>query len=222
MNRYKGLDQLRGLAVILMIIFHFTYDHWLFGHNNLSFKEGFWFALPRIIVFLFLWCVGASLVIVHGTSIKWPSFNKRLIKLVVLALVISSVTYFLFPKNWIYFGTIHCIAAVSVLSLPFLKYPRARLPVLLLIVIAQYGLGFGISWVYSLTKHQSMDFIPIYPWFWVTLLGMITGPQILKIWPQKLELNLFKWAGQNALKIYLIHQPLFYGLFSLYAWIKRS
>jgi uncharacterized membrane protein len=66
-----------------------------------------------------------------------------------------------------------------------------------------------------------MDFIPPYPWFWVTLLGMGTGRAVLSRWPEGLQLNFFRFLGQQALPIYLLHQPLFYALFSLIAQLQK-
>lgn len=215
--RYAMLDALRGLAVILMVIFHAAYDMWMFNLLDINVREGFWYALPRFIVFLFLWCVGASLQLTHGQGIHWASYNRRLFKLVGLALLISVVTYFTFPKSWIYFGTLHCIAGVTILAVPFLYFPKLRLPVLIAILIAQYGLGYDITWVGSLFPKYSMDFIPVYPWFWVTLLGMLTGPQLLEKLPAHVSFEkFFIWPGHQALKIYLLHQPLLYGLCSLW------
>jgi uncharacterized membrane protein len=210
-----GLDVIRGLSVALMLMFHFVYDLWLFGHVGPEYRQGFWFMLPRFIVFLFLWCVGASLVLTHGEKIKWASYKKRLLKLALIALVISVATYIAFPANWIYFGTIHCIAVVSILALPFLRFPRLSLPIMLMIMTAQYGLGYDLKWVSKIIPKPAMDFIPFYPWFWVTLLGMITGRWVLERWPQFLNLNPLAFLGRHALKIYLSHQVVFYAIFSL-------
>jgi len=172
-----------------------------------------------LIVFLFLWCVGASLQLTHGDGVKWPSYWRRLGKLVGLAALISLVTYIFFPQGWVYFGTLHCIAAASFLALPFLLYPLLRLPALILILLGQYAWGYDIEWVAHFFPRYSMDFIPVYPWFWVTLLGMLTGPWVLKRltptepWPKCLV-----WPGQAALKIYLLHQPIFYGVLAFLRW----
>ena len=215
--RSTALDALRGLAVILMVIFHATYDFRMYNLNRVNFQEGFWFGLPRLIVFIFLWCVGASLQITHGEGVRWKSYNKRLLKLVALAGVISFATWWFFPETWVYMGTIHCIAGVSILALPFLSYPQARWPVLILILLGQYALGLDIAWTAQFFPHYSMDFIPVYPWFWVTLLGMLTGPAILRRLPSQFPGQaLFVWPGQEALKIYLLHQPLIYG--GLWVW----
>jgi len=219
-QRYVGLDALRGLAVLLMLIFHFTYDLWLFGHIQTSMRDGFWFALPRLIVFIFLWCVGASLEITHAKKIKWPSFWKRWLKLMAIAVCITGVTYFTFPKSWIYFGTIHCIAAVSLLALPFFSCRWARIPTLIAILVGQYVFNYDIAWMGRFFPHQSMDFIPAYPWFWVVLLGMTTGPWVLSRW-QPAPNPVLEVLGRHALKIYLVHQALFYALFSLFAWWQK-
>jgi len=58
-----------------------------------------------------------------------------------------------------------------------------------------------------------MDFIPIYPWFWAVLLGILSGPYLSK----NRQLGSFKapiflkFLGTHSLKIYLIHQPIIYG-----------
>lgn len=219
-QRYAGLDSLRGLAVFLMLIFHFAYDLWLFGHIQTPMNIGFWYALPRLIVFIFLWCVGASLEITHAKEIKWPSFWKRWFKLMGIALIISGVTYFTFPRSWIYFGTIHCIATVSLLALPFFFYRWARIPVFFAILMGQYLLNYDIVWMSRFIEHQSMDFIPAYPWFWVVLLGMMTGPWLLTRW-QPAPNPILEFLGRHALKIYLVHQALFYALFSLLGWWQK-
>jgi len=216
--RLHGLDTLRGLAVFLMLLFHFTYDLWLFGHvSDEFFRTPFWWGLPRFIVFVFFWCVGASLELVHGQAIRWRAFWRRWFKLLGLALLISLATYLTFPKSWIFMGTIHCIALVSILALPFLHWPKLRLPTFFLILIAQYALGFDIAWLATFFPQQTMDFIPPYPWFWVVLLGMMTGPWVLQHWRLPAH-PLFEFLGRHALLIYLIHQALFYALFSLVAW----
>jgi uncharacterized membrane protein len=217
-SRYHGLDILRGLAVFLMLLFHFTYDLWLFNHvSDEFFRTPFWWGLPRFIVFVFFWCVGASLELVHGKGIRWPSFWRRWLKLLLLALIISGATYFTFPKSWIFMGTIHCIALVSILALPFLRWPMLRWPFLIIILIGQYLLSYDIAWVATFFPQQTMDFIPPYPWFWVVLLGLISGTWVLERWHARPH-PFFEFLGRHALPIYLIHQALFYALFSLVAW----
>ena len=212
--RSKFIDGLRGMAVVWMIIFHAAWDLKTYNLVDLNFSEGFWFGFPRVIAFTFLFCVGASLNFSHIPRINWSSLGKRSLKLGAAALIISLSTYFLFPKTWIYFGTLHCIFVGSILGALVVNHRRLALVLMLTIIFLQYGAGYDIKWVSSVLKKPSMDFIPIYPWFWAILLGMLIGPHLSK--SKHLEMIpvpfFLKFLGTHSLKIYLIHQPLIYGL----------
>ena len=124
-NRFPFLDQIRGFAVLLMIIFHFFYDLRLFHFNQIDFKNNpFWFGLPRFIVFLFMLSVGMSLALVHHRGIRWKKFLERWLILVFFAAMVTLSTYFLFPTRWVYFGTLHSIAVCSLLGLLFIDKPH--------------------------------------------------------------------------------------------------
>jgi uncharacterized membrane protein len=203
-----------------MIIFHTAYDLQMFQFVNWDFSAGFWFAFPRVIAFTFLFCVGISLNYTHHSRINWSSLIKRTQKLGLAAITISLGTYFIFPSNWIYFGTLHCIFAGSILGALLVNNRRLALVIMVMILIGQYFLNLDIKWVSSLTKRQSMDFIPIYPWFWSILLGILTQPFLSKLSIlQGVKANRYlNFLGQNSLKIYLIHQPVIFGLI----WLVRQ
>lgn len=208
------LDALRGLAVIWMIIFHTAYDLRLFRYNDLDFSHGFWYAFPRVIAFTFLFCVGVSLNFGHGKKINWESLKKRSLKLGGAALIVSLGTYLVFPAQWIYFGTLHCIFTGSILGALLVNRRKLAGTLLMTILVLQYILDYDIQWVSSILQKPSMDFIPIYPWFWAILLGIMTGPYLSRssfltgIKPGRF----LSFLGQHSLKIYLLHQPLIFGL----------
>jgi uncharacterized membrane protein len=207
------IDSLRGLAVIWMISFHATYDMKLLGMVNVNFSEGFWFAYPRIIAFTFLFCVGCSLNFVHESKINWKKLSERSLKLGLSALAVSAGSYLFFPQQWIYFGTLHCILVGSILGAMLVNHRPVALGLLITILLLQYGLGYDIKWVSSILQKPSMDFIPIYPWFWAILLGILSGPYFSKnkhLGPFKSPFFL-NFLGNHSLKIYLIHQPIIYG-----------
>lgn len=218
--RANYLDALRGLAVLWMIIFHASYDLRMFHFVNWDFSTGFWYAFPRVIAFTFLFCVGISLNFTHSPAINWIALKKRSQKLGLAALIISVVTYFLFPTQWIYFGTLHCIFMGSILGALMVNQRRLALILLVIILVLQYGFNYGISWLSSIIQRPSMDFIPIYPWFWAILLGILLGPYLGR-WPLLNRLPPLKFLnllGQHSLKIYLIHQPLLFGII----WLLRQ
>jgi uncharacterized membrane protein len=217
------LDALRGMAVLWMIIFHAAYDLRLLGFVDWDFSQGFWYGFPRVIAFTFLFCVGVSTNYAHVPRVKWESLWKRSLKLAAAALIISLSTYFAFPSQWIFFGTLHCILIGSLLAAMLANRRRFSWIILSLILLAQYVLGFDIKWVASIIQKPSMDFIPIYPWLWAILFGMLTGPYLskIKLLEQMPGSPLLNFLGRHSLKIYLLHQPLIYAtLWGLKALLK--
>lgn len=212
-SRSTWLDSLRGMAVIWMIIFHTCYDLRMFSMVNWDFSQGFWYAFPRFIAFTFLFCVGASLNYGHTPRPNWKAMQKRCLKLGGAALAVSIGTYIVFPSQWIFFGTLHCILAGSILGVLVVNNRKLCWILLTLILIGQYALSFDIKWVSSVVQKPSMDFIPIYPWFWAILLGILTGPYLSRNRHlSELKPSRFlNFLGQHSLKIYLIHQPLIFG-----------
>jgi uncharacterized membrane protein len=212
--RFPFLDHLRTLAILWMIIFHTAYDLKMLGFVDWNFSSGFWYAFPRIIAFTFLFCVGISLHLTHHEKINWNSLRQRSLKLGSAAFIISLVTYFTYPNYWIYFGTLHCIFLGSLLGAPLVHYRKLAGLIFVAILLGQYFLNFDIEWVSALLKRPSMDFIPIYPWFWTILLGILMAPYLLKLFPkEKLTRSSWtQWPSQHSLKIYLIHQPIIFGI----------
>ena len=222
--RVPYLDILRAIAVIWMIIFHLAYDMRMFGHNDINFAEGFWFAFPRIIAGTFLFCVGIALNYTHAEKVKTTAMLKRLKKLGISALLVSLGTYIAFPNQWIYFGTLHCILAGSLLGAFFVHRRKAAVVVMIFIIFLQYVAGFDIKWVSGILQRPSMDFIPIYPWFWVILAGILLGPYLSR---NSMLMNLrtpkfFDFLGRHSLVIYLVHQPLIFGVLSLYQYLHKK
>ncbi len=208
--RFHLLDQLRGIAVVLMVIFHSCYDLNFFGFYDMNYPANpYWYALPRIIVFLFLICVGMGLYEAHVPQIKLKKFGIRFLKIAIWALVISLSTYFLFPDRWIYFGTLHCIAIASLVSLPFLRFPIWSALLGLVMVVSDFIFGFRLPWINL--QHPSMDYIPLFPWWGFTLIGIFIA---FKAWHKIKVPSLppLEWLGKHAFAIYVIHQPVLYGL----------
>lgn len=229
-KRYLTLDLLRGAAVVLMIIFHFFFDLTLFGHLRIDYRPySFWYLLPRIIVTLFLLCVGMSLPITHLPQIKWKKFSYRLLKIAFWALMVSISTYFLFRSHWIYFGTLHCIVVGSLLALPFLRHPIISLTIGLALLFSSILFDSTLPWI--VLPHKSLDYVSPFPWFGVILLGIFGNylsvhkifQQGYKILPKSLIriISFLGFLGRHSLIIYILHQPLIYGTFYLIHNFKK-
>lgn len=223
--RLLAIDAVRVLAIVLMIYFHLAFDLNVFNFVDIDFiADPFWWFLPRLIVALFLLAVGASMAVVdQRQELSAKRVLKRFFKLAFLALVISVFTYFAFPSTWIYFGTLHCIALCSLLAWPLLLLgPKKRMPLSLLITLILWLPVFthNFIWPWIQLDHASMDYIPVLPWFGLVSLGIALydlrffhacDPLLRPLAKFKLY-SVVTWMGRHSLKIYLLHQPLLYGL----------
>lgn len=220
--RYPIIDQIRGFTIILMIFFHASFDLNYFSFIQVDIlRAPFWYFLPRLIVFLFFFAVGMSLKISHGQKILWKTFWKRFLKLAFFAAIISIVTYIIFPHNWIYFGTLHCIALISLLGLPFLNYETLALVIGLMLFIP------SIIWDKNIPFFelpiQSFDYISPFPWIGALFFGIFAvkkGLHQLKFENNQFS-TLLEYLGKHSLLIYLVHQPILFSLVYLFSLIKK-
>ncbi|OFZ39438.1 MAG: hypothetical protein A2504_11915 [Bdellovibrionales bacterium RIFOXYD12_FULL_39_22] len=196
-----------------MIFFHASFDLTAFGYLKIDFiEEKFWYFLPRLIVFLFLFCVGISLAMAHAQKIRWEKFWPRLGKIAFFSVVVSLTTYLMFPDRWIYFGTLHCITLTSLMALPFLDRPKISLLIALALFIPSIFFDYNLPWF--VLGHKSMDYIAPFPWFGAVCLGIFAFHyKFHQIDSQRIAGGkILSWLGINALWIYMLHQPLLYGI----------
>ena len=211
-ERYSLVDQIRGFAVVLMIIFHFFYDLNVLRYIQIDMKRNpFWKGFPLVIVFLFFLCAGMSLCLAHEKKIKWGPFCNRWGKIVICSGIVSAATYIFFPGRWIYFGTLHCIALGSLLTLPFLRRPWTAFFIGLALFIPSLIWQKNLPW-FKLS-HPSMDYISLFPWWGAFLWGVFAFHKGLHKYhlpdcPPTRGLSLL---GVFSLRIYLLHQPVLFG-----------
>jgi len=213
-HRYPVIDWVRGSAVLLMIVFHCAYDLDGFGLVDIDFsKSPFWFSLPRLIVTLFLLCVGVCLAISHKDGIRWPRVKIRFLKIGGWAVVITIVTYVLFPRNFVFFGILHFIAVASLLGVFFAGRPVLSLFLGLGMVVSHLLLRPRILPLSDWLGVNPMDYVPLYPWFGVVLSGIYCESKGLhRVVMQQGPVGGFVgFLGRHSLKIYLIHRPLLFG-----------
>jgi uncharacterized membrane protein len=231
MPRIDLIDQLRGIALLAMAVYHFTWDLGFFGYiDPETAATGGWRIFARLIAGSFLFLAGFSLVLGHARGFRARPYLIRLGKIGAAALVISIATYFAFPQTFIFFGILHAMAAASLVGLVFLRLPTVVL--LLAAVLAAIAPLYlraelfdhpALWWIgLSATIPKSNDYVPLLPWIAPFLIGMVASRVFLSSrLPPRLVADpsaqsrwksLLATAGRHSLAIYLIHQPVLIGL----------
>ena len=216
-SRDQALDLMRGIAIIMMIMFHLIYDLNEFGYTNIPLSN-FWLTSywRYLIVFLFLNAVGISLVIAYGKNFSLNKFIKRLAILGLAALSVSLGTYFLFPDAWVYFGILHLIWTATLIAIIFVQFPKISLFVAALIFILGYlnlpNLSFFGFLLSDYLPLSSVDFYPLFPWIAFVFTGIYLGhnPIYKKIFFMRVPF--LQLVGQHSLIIYLLHQVILFSL----------
>lgn len=232
MPRIPLIDQARGVALIAMAIYHFTWDLGFFGYTDPQMATtGGWRIFARVIAGSFLFLVGFSLVLGHQQGFRLRPFLMRFGKIALAAALITVATWFAFPQTFIFFGILHAIAAASLLGLLFVRLPVA---VTLLAAAAAVAAPLylrapifdhpALWWVgLSVNVPRSNDYVPLLPWMAPVLLGIALARLFVAgSLPQRLAgvgtstksrwKSLLEQAGRHSLAIYLIHQPVLIAL----------
>ena len=122
--RLAVIDLIRGIAVIAMVVYHFSWD--LLDYSLIDVdvvNDPLWRAFAHVIAGTFLALVGFNLVLANRNGIRAVPYLRRLGIIAGAAALVSLGTYWFMPGAFVFFGILHMIAAASVLALPFLRAP---------------------------------------------------------------------------------------------------
>jgi uncharacterized membrane protein len=227
--RIPAIDAARGVALIAMAVYHFTWDLGYFGFIRLQAGiDPAWRLFAKCIAGTFLILVGVGLVLAAREGLRRGPYLRRLGMIAAGAAAISLATWWAMPQGFVYFGILHCIAVSSVLALPFLRAPvwAAALGAavcLALPLLLPDGV-FDQSWLLWLGLATriipSNDYEPLLPWFGMVLAGVALGRLGLRA---GLATQLARWRGEgpagrglralgrHSLAFYLVHQPVLFG-----------
>ncbi|BCG93955.1 DUF1624 domain-containing protein [Mesorhizobium sp. 131-2-1] len=238
-GRIVAIDIVRGIALLAMASYHFTWDLENFGYTDPGLTAfGWWRLYARCIASTFLFLVGVSLFLAHGRQIRWPGFWKRFAMVAVAALAISLITRIATPDGFIFFGILHEIALASLLGLAFLRLPALLTAIVAALVIAaplylrsEVFDHPALWWVgLSATNPRSNDYVPLFPWFGAVLLGIAVTKlasasgllaRLAKLAPGRWS-NPLVFIGRHSLAFYLIHQPLLFGSVWLFSQVMPA
>ena len=230
-RRIVLVDALRGVALVAMAVYHFSWDLGFFGLADLGVTESpFWIAFARATAGSFLALAGVSLFLGHGEQFRPRPYLRRLAMIIAAAAAITLASWFADPDGIIWFGILHCIAVSSVLGLAFLRLPVPLILVAALaclvapaLFISSWFNSPGWLWLgLSAEAPPSNDYNPLLPWFGIFLCGIAAArlalavrskPDWSALWqPTNVAHRMLILAGQHSLLVYLVHQPLLLGI----------
>ena len=226
-QRIRFLDAWRGLAVLVMLFWHLTWDLTLYG----VWPRSMMFAPAMTAVRYFI--IG-SFVLLSGISCHLSRNNlRRGLQTLACALAVSAVTWLI--GDPVIFGVLHllgcCMLFYGLWGDRFDRLPPARtalvcvvLFTVFLVIAERVRVTVPGLWLFGLRTREfySADYYPLFPWLFLFLVGAVIGG---KLRPGVLDLDrrFPEWlclTGRKALWIYMLHQPVIMGI--LYLVFKRS
>jgi len=226
-DRLWEVDALRGIAIVLMVIYHLVWDLYGLAGWDIAMYGLLWTIWQRITAGLFIFLVGVSLHLRTQrmqTNYSTRPFLTRGLVIFTWGFVISLVTFMFQPAEYVRFGILHFIGVAILLAFPLAQYMWINLPAGLLLLFLPKLLTWrhDVSWLEWVglvrAPHPAFDYFPLIPWLCLVLIGIFVGHVFfprgrrlfnLSVTPQRMPwLQGLQLAGQNALLIYLVHQPL--------------
>jgi uncharacterized membrane protein len=228
-SRYHEIDMVRGIAILMMILFHSLFDLNYFRILSLEIYSGFWHFFAYATASLFLLIVGVSLTISRARAQPKYSGHRLALKFVyrgagifLLGLLVTAGTWWYLGEGFIVFGILHLIGISIIISPLFFRFKTGNIVLGLLFIGIGYFLATisGPVWLLPLGIHPpgfwSVDYEPLFPWTGMVLAGIgfgeylypggvrrFTLPSIPRVVIQPLA-----FLGRHSLVIYLMHQPI--------------
>ncbi len=228
-GRVTAVDALRGVAIIAMIGYHFCFDLRFFGVTTSDFyRDPFWLHARTLILSSFLLLAGVSLALAQQSAGGRARFWPHVFRIAACALAVSVASYLLFPRSYIWFGVLHAIAVSLVLLRPLAARPRLALAAGVTVIAAGIGVASthfdnrALGWLgFAATKPATEDYVPLFPWSGVMLVGIAVGHALVRnrfavLTPFARMPRAVAWLGRHSLLVYMTHQPLLLGLVYLF------
>ena len=242
-ERLHTVDTLRGLAVILMIAYHLTWDL-----VHLHGMPWFWFVgdtgwvIQRSIRWVFILISGACFCLGNRPV-------KRGILVLGCGALVTLVTMVVLPEQPIHYGILTFLGLGTLISIPLDKWLKKIHPAVgLTLCILAFGFTselemgriafFGMPlvqlprWLYGdgitallgfpYPSFYSSDYVPVIPWLFAFWTGYFGYRLLFRFGWQAILTKLccrpLEWIGRHSLVIYLAHQPVLYIV--LYAFFQ--
>lgn len=240
LSRVHLIDEVRGFAILCMVVYHFFYDLVsIFDVNIPLFYSDFIQALVPIFVFVF--------VFISGTASEFSKNNLiRGLKCFGLGMIMTVFTFFFMRDQLIVFGILHMLGVsmmLYALILPLIKkIPSIYVSIAAIVLfILTYNIPDGYLGIGEFLKFPmpdvlyqtkflfplgfiangfySSDYFSLLPWFFAFVAGsgfgrILKSGNMPKIFYRK-HIPPLAFIGRNTLIVYILHQPVIYGILSL-------
>lgn len=228
-ERIWELDAFRGLFILCVIVIHTIFDLEYFFNLNINTPKAYDFVQEYGgILFIIL----SGICVTLGTK-----FLKRGLIVFGAGMIITLVTFGMFKLDMpdsgiiIYFGVLHLLGLCMILY-GLLKHMKSWMLVIASAVFIILGIYFEslrseTYWLLFTGIRPYMfstgDYFPLFPnlgWF---TFGIFLGRTVYKnkksLMPRVPSdffiIRFFRFCGRHSLIIYLVHQPLVYGILML-------
>ncbi len=233
-QRYYLLDNIRGFCIILVVIYH-AWFNLVEANGFLSefFNSDFIYVARDI-------CVGVF-VLISGMCCQFSRSNlKRGLIAAFVALLITVFTAEFMPEYIIRFGIIHmfgCCMLLYALLEPIFSYIPTTVGIILFSVLTVGSIILldnitgtpenMLCFALGLPTHTifSADYYPILPWVFVFFTGSFLGRLLIREnLPKAFTKNYLPWLsyiGRHTLIIYVLHQPILYGILWIVEYLSK-
>ena len=241
-ERYSLIDGIRGLTVISMVLYHFSFDVFILQ----GFAPG-WRSIPAI----HIWQQSICWTFILISGLSWHLGSHRLRNGLIInacGILVTVVTLIAEPQEAIWCGVLTLLGCSLLLATemkPLLEkipaIPGAVVSFVLFLLTRDVQIGlFGIRglWTARLPAalyatpwltilgfpgqgFYSSAYFPLLPWFFLYLTGLFAGRLILKEPAKALyrKIPVLDWFGRHSLIIYMAHQPVAMVVSVGVAWV---
>jgi len=237
-NRVGFIDEYRGFFVIIMVIYHVMYNvvH-VFGVSWSFFDSPFMNVVQRIIVGSFIVVSGISSryskknikrgFVVLGVAfmitavtvyfIPEQAIYFGVLHFLGIAMILYGMTKKLHNILPCFWGVVLMVLlAVVTWGIPYSG--TVGIPFLFYVPVPE--ILYGTPYLFALglpgTGFFSADYVPIIPWIFVFFaggyLGVFFEQNVMPRWMYKTHSRFLTAVGKKALIIYVLHQPIAFGI----------
>jgi uncharacterized membrane protein len=241
------MDDLRGISVFCMIFYHaFFLLGVVFGNQWGDDLFDFFEPLQPIFAGIFIVLSGVS----SNFSRSNAKRGAKLLGVALAFSAVTCLLLPLLGLDGleIRFGILHLLS-VSMLLFAVLRPMLAKIPVtygfalFFLLYLVTYNLQYhkiGVpyllewdlpaslyqsQWLFPLglrsNDFHSADYFPLMPYIFLFLAGTYLGKLPAPDWAKPVRSRPLAFLGRHALWIYIVHQPIIFGLFALVDWIIK-